>query len=355
MMSRTPLKTLTAAILAATAVSAQAAEYDWTFQTSETAGEPQFEMKKQWAENVEKMSDGRIHIEILPVGSVVQANQTLQAVKSGILQGHLTDPSYFTGQNPAFGMIGNLVGAWSDPYNFLDYMNNGGGEKIYNELVEPYGLHLIGAAATGLESLPSSKPIHSVDDLKGLKLRAPEGMVYNVFEKAGATPVNLPGSEVYTSLEKGVIDAADYTVFATNQAQGLHEFANYPLYPGFHSLPMVAVSINKDIWDGLPDDLKAILSTSVDAMAYKMVGELKTRDLEAVREARKDPDIHIIDLPADERAKFRGIAKEEWQKWADKNDITKEFYKSVVGYLQNHNLLKAEDGAADAEKTADKS
>ncbi|KGE78024.1 C4-dicarboxylate ABC transporter substrate-binding protein [Halomonas sp. ND22Bw] len=339
MITRMPLKTLTAAVLGAMAFNAQAADYEWTFQTSETSGEPQFEMKKAWADNVEQMSDGRISIEILPVNAVVQANQTLQAVQSGILQGHLTDPSYFTGQNPAFGMIGNLVGAWSDPYDFLDYMNNAGGEELYNELVEPYGLHLIGAAATGLESLPSTKPIRSIEDMQGLKLRAPEGMVYNIFEAAGATPVNLPGSEVYTGLEKGVIDAADYTVFATNQAQGLHEFAPYPLYPGFHSLPMVSVSLNKDIWDGLPDDLKAILETSVDQLAYEMVAELKTRDLEAVREARQNPDIEIIDLPAEERVKFRNIAKEEWASWAEKNEITAEFYDSVVGYLENHNLL----------------
>ena len=346
MMASTKLKfsgfaltTLGAAILATTATSAQAAEYEWTFQTSETAGEPQFEMKKAWADNVETMSNGRISIEILPVNAVVQANQTLQAVQSGILQGHLTDPSYFTGQNPAFGMIGNLVGAWSDPYDFLDYMNNAGGEELYNKLVEPYGVHLIGAAATGLESLPSTKPVRSIDDMQGLKLRAPEGMVYNIFEAAGATPVNMPGSEVYTGLEKGVIDAADYTVFATNQAQGLHEFAPYPLYPGFHSLPMVAVSLNKDVWDSLSDDLKGILETSVDALAYEMVAELKTRDMEAVREARQNPDIEIIDLPQEERVAFRNIAKQEWENWAEKNEITQEFYESVVAYLENHNLL----------------
>ncbi|MGQ7248045.1 TRAP transporter substrate-binding protein [Halomonas sp. V046] len=339
MMASTKLKTLSAAVLAAMATSVQAADYEWTFQTSETSGEPQFEMKKAWADNVETMSEGRISIEILPVNAVVQANQTLQAVQSGILQGHLTDPSYFTGQNPAFGMMGNLVGAWSDPYDFLDYMNNAGGEDLYNKLVEPYGVHLIGAAATGLESLPSTKPIRSIDDMKGLKLRAPEGMVYNIFEAAGATPVNLPGSEVYTGLEKGVIDAADYTVFATNQAQGLHEFAPYPLYPGFHSLPMVSVSLNKEIWDSLPDDLKAMLETSVDALAYEMVAELKTRDLEAVREARQNPDIEIIDLPAEERVAFRNIAKGEWEDWAGRNEITQEYYDSVVAYLENHNLL----------------
>ncbi|REC96279.1 TRAP transporter substrate-binding protein [Kushneria indalinina] len=342
MSIRLPLKACVLIALGSTALNVQAAEYDWTFQTSETSGEPQFEMKKAWADNVEKMSNGRIAIEILPVGAVVQANQTLQAVRSGILQGHLTDPSYFTGQDPAFGMMGNLVGAWSDPYDFLDYMNNAGGEDLYNKLVEPYGLHLIGAAATGLESLPSSKPIRSIADMKGLKLRAPEGMVYNIFEKAGATPVNLPGSEVYTGLEKGVIDAADYTVFATNQAQGLHDFAPYPLYPGFHSLPMVAVSINNDIWQGLPGDLQAMLTTSVDALAYEMVAELRTRDLEAVRQARQNPDIEIIDLSQEERATFRDIARQEWAEWAERNDITREFYDSVVAYLQTHNLLPAE-------------
>nr|WP_298415436.1 TRAP transporter substrate-binding protein [uncultured Halomonas sp.] len=339
MMSRMPLKALTVAVLGALTFNAQAAEYEWTFQTSETSGEPQFEIKKAWADEIEEKSDGRIKIEILPVNAVVQANQTLQAVKSGILQGHLTDPSYFTGQDPAFGMLGNLVGAWGDPNEFLDYMRNGGGEELYNELVEPYGLHLIGAAATGLEALPSKRPIRTVDDLKGLKLRAPEGMVYNIFEKAGATPVNLPGSEVYTALEKGVIDAADYTVFATNYQQGLYEFAPYPSYPGFHSLPMVAVSVNKGEWDSLPDDLKSMLESTVVDMADEMVAKLKELDEEAVEEVRQNPDIEIIDLPDEERAKFRNIAEEEWAVWAEKNDMTRKVYDSVTAYLKENDLM----------------
>lgn len=318
---------------------AQAAEYEWTFQTSETSGEPQFEIKKEWASNVAEMSGGRIAIEILPVGAVVPANQTLDAVSAGILQGHLTDPSYFSGRDPAFGMIGNLVGAWGDPLEFIEYMNYGGGEELYNKLVEPYGLHLIGAAATGLESFPTKRPIRTVEDLQGLKVRAPEGMVYDIFQKAGAAPVNLPGSEVYTSLEKGVIDAADYTVFATNQAQGLHQFAQYPNYPGFHSLPMVSVSLNKGIWDELPDDLKAILETSVDAMAYDMVTRLKQLDLEAVAEARQDPNIEIIDMADEERVKFRNIAQEEWANWAERNAITQEFYDSVTTFLKDRNMM----------------
>ena len=164
-------------------------------------------------------------------------------------------------------------------------------------------------------------------------------MVYEIFSKAGASPVNLPGSEVYTGLEKGVIDAADYTVFSTNQAQGLHQFARYPNYPGFHSLPMVAVSINKEIWDGLPEDIKTAMEVATDDLAYDLVFKLKARDLDAVEEARADPNIEIIDMAPEERKKFRNIAKEEWANWAKKNELTQKVYDSVVAFLTKRNLM----------------
>ena len=318
---------------------ALAQEYQWTFQTSETAGEPTFVIKQEWAERVEAMSGGRISIEILPTGAVVPHPETLDAVGAGILQGHLTDPSYFAGRDPAFAMIGNLVGAWGDPLEFLEYMNYGGGEDLYNELVNPYNVHLIGASATGLEAFVSGRPIRGIADLEGLRLRAPEGMVYDIFTRAGASPVNLPGSEVYTSLERGVIDAADYTVFTTNHSLGLHEFAPYPNYPGFHSMPMVSVSINLDIWEGLPADLQAILEQSVDLMAYDTVFRLRALDLEAVAEAMADPDIEVIDLPAEERRAFRAIAQQEWAEWAERNEMTGRIYESVTAFLQSRGLL----------------
>ncbi len=327
------------ALLGLMAGSATAAEFEWSFQTSETAGEPQFKIKQGWAAEVGKMSNGRIKIDILPTGAVVPHNQTLDAVSSGILQGHLTDPSYFSGRNPAFSMLGNLVGAWGDPLEFLEFMKYGGGEALYNQLVEPYGVHLIGAAATGLEAFVTKKPIRTVADLKGLKVRAPEGMVYDIFQKAGAAPVNLPGSEVYTGLEKGVIDAADYTVFATNHAQGFHKFARYPSYPGFHSLPMVDVSINKAIWDKLPEDLKTILKVSVDKLAYDLVFNLKKLDLEAIQAAKKDASIELINMAPEERAKFRQIAQQEWKVWAAKNEMTKKVYDAAVKFLTERNLM----------------
>tara|TARA_B100000424_G_scaffold270699_1_gene270790 strand:+ start:5747 stop:6751 length:1005 start_codon:yes stop_codon:yes gene_type:complete len=311
---------------------AQAAEYEWKFQASETAGEPSFQIKQEWADRIETMTKGRVSIEMLPINAVVGPTETLQAVSSGILQGHMTDPSYFSGQDPAFGMIGNLVGAWNTPYDFLEFMKQDGA-ALYNELASPYGTHLISAATFPLESIPSTVKVDSIKAFKGLKIRAPQGMVYNIFERIGATPVNLPGSEVYTGLEKGVIDAADSTVLSNNDAMGIHEFAPYPLYPGFHSMPMIAVSINKDIWDGLPNDLQTTLETAFDAMAYDLIARLKAQDIEALARLQKDPEVHPVDLPDSERKTFRQAAEQEWKVWAGKNEMTQKIFDAANSFL----------------------
>lgn len=319
--------------------AAQAAEYEWKFQASETSGEPSFKIKQAWADRVGIMTNGQVEIEVMPINSIVGPTETLQAASSGIIQGHMTDPSYFSGQDPAFGMLGNLVGAWNDPYDFLEYMKHGGGEELYNELVEPYGMHLIAAAAFPLESIPSTKPIETIEDFGGLKIRAPQGMVYNIFERIGATPVNLPGSEVYTGLEKGVIDAADSTVLSNNEAMGLHAFAPYPLYPGFHSMPMIAISLNKEIWDGLPEGLQLTLETAFDGMAYDLIAQLKQQDIETLQKLQENPEVHPFDLPAEERKKFSAAAEQEWKEWAGRNEMTQKVYDSATSFLKSRNLL----------------
>lgn len=315
-------------------------EFSWTIQTSSQAGDNFFPIKKEWAERVGVMSNGRIDINIVPVGTVVQYNETLEAVGSGIIQGHITDPSYFSGKDPAFGMLGNLVGAWSSPEQLFRFIEYGGGKQLFNELLNPYGVQFVGATTTGVEAFLSTKPINGVDDLKGIKMRAPEGMVQEVFAAAGAAPVNLPGSEVYTSLEKGVIDAADYTVFSTNHKQGMHKFAKYPMYPGFHSMPVLDVSINKGEWDKLPDDLKLILEVSVRDFAYDMVSRLDSENAAAVLEASSDPSITIIDWSAEERAKFRAIARSQWEKWAGRSDMTQKIFGKATQYMESAGLLK---------------
>ncbi|WP_421781749.1 TRAP transporter substrate-binding protein [Kiloniella litopenaei] len=327
---------LSAALMSTASI---AADYNFKFQSSDPAGNPNFILKQEWAQRVDEMTGGRLKIEMLPVNSVVQHSETQDAVAGGILDGHITDTSYFAGKDPAFGLIANPVGAWSSPSEMLRFINYGGGAELMNEILEPYGLHFIGATTPGLEAFISAKPLDGVADLKGLKMRAPEGMVQEVFAAAGATPVNLPGSEVFTSLDKKVIEAADYTVFSTNHAQGMHDIAKHPVFPGFHSMPMIEVSMNKAKWDALPADLKKILEISVRDFATDMTSKLAMKDLQAVAEASKDPELTIHNWSAEERAKFRKIAKDQWAKVASRSENAQKVYDVLLGYLTSQGLI----------------
>ena len=179
---QTMLRTAAKLSIAAVAVTlfagtALAQNYTFKFQSSDPAGNPNFVLQQEWAKNVGEMTGGQITINLLPVDSIVGHAETQDAIAAGILDGHITDVSYFSGKDPAFGLIANPVGAWSDPHTMLDFMRNGGGGKLMQELDGEYGLHFIGATTPGLEALVSKVPLDSVADLKGLKIRAPEGLV----------------------------------------------------------------------------------------------------------------------------------------------------------------------------------
>ena len=320
--------------------SAVAAEFEFKFQSSDPSGNPNFELQQGWAKSLAERTGGRVMVELLPVGSVVEHSETQDAIAAGILDGHITDTSYFTGKDAAFGLVANPVGAWSDPEQMFDFMENGGGKQQMNELLEPYGLHFIGATTPGLEAFVSKVPIDSVADLKGVKMRAPEGLVQQVFAAAGAAPVNLPGSEVFTALDKGVIEAADYTVFSTNQAQGLNDIAPHPIYPGFHSMPLVEISMNKARWDALPDDIKSAFEETVHDFSRHQVAVLAERDQAAVAAAKAGGKITVHNWSADERAKFRTIATGEWKKVAERSANAQKVYDTLTRYLKEKGLVK---------------
>lgn len=331
---------LAAGLLSATlACNALAADFTFKFQSSDPSGVKNFEIQQAWADRVEAMTGGRVEIDLLPVGSVVSHTETLGAMKMGVLDGHISVTGYFSGKDPAFGLIGNTVGAWSSPDQLIDYINHGGGYELMNELYKPYGVKFVGGGGTGVESFVSKKPLDGVEDLKGLKMRAPEGLVQSVFAAAGASPVNLPGSEVYTALSKGVIDAADYTVFSTNHEAGLNEIAPHPVNPGFHSLPLIEIAMGLKEWNKLPEDIQAIITVSARDFAQDISTQLAMADREAVNEARANPDITIHDWSAEERRKFRTIAREQWQVYAEQSPNAEKVYQSVTEYLESQGLL----------------
>lgn len=327
----------TALMLTTGAVSAQ--EFSFKFQSSDPAGNPNFEYQKGWTDLVAERSGGRIAIELLPVGSVVEYNETLDAVAAGIIDGQICDSSYWAGKDPAFGLISNPVGAWSAPEQMIDFVENGGGKELMQELLESYGLHFIGVSTPGLEAFVSRVPLAGVDDLKGLKVRTPEGPIANVFAAAGASPVNLPSSEVFTSIDKGVVDAADYSVFSVNQQQGLNQVAPNPVYPGFHSLPLVEVSLNKAKWDALPDDLKTVMEETVKEFQQTQLAGNRAADEAALAEAEADPNITVHNWSEEDRVKFRTLGVAEWEKIATQSPMAQKVFDTLTAYLRDNNLL----------------
>ncbi|MGR3541180.1 MAG: TRAP transporter substrate-binding protein [Hasllibacter sp.] len=330
---------LTTALAALGATGALAQEFELRFQSSDPAGNPNFELQQQWTEMVAEMTDGRVAVELLPVESIVAHTETQDAIAAGLLDGHITDTSYFAGKDPAFGLIANPVGAWSAPEEMFAFMREGPGGEMMDGLLRPYGLKFLGATTPGLEAFVSNVPLEGVADLEGLRMRAPEGLVQQVFAAAGAAPVNLPGSEVFTSLDKGVIDAADYSVFSTNQAQGLHDVAAHPVYPGFHSMPLVEVSMNLDRWNEMPEDLQQAMVESVEAFADMQVAALREADEAAVAEVQAGGEVTVHDWPAEERAAFRTIAMGEWEGVAGQSENAQAVFDTLTGYLRENGLI----------------
>ena len=115
-----------------------------------------------------------------------------------------------------------------------------------------FGTYPIGTVFYGREVLPSKVPMRTLADFKGKKIRAPEGTVANLFRAMGASTVSMPGSEVYSALEKGVIDAADWGTRSMNDQMGLYEVCKYSIEPGFHSMAALEFVVTQKTWAALP-------------------------------------------------------------------------------------------------------
>jgi TRAP-type mannitol/chloroaromatic compound transport system substrate-binding protein len=143
---------------------------------------------------------------------------------------------------------------------------------------------------------------------------------------------------LYTSLEKGVIDAADYTLFSVNHQQGMHKIGKYPVFPGFHSMPLQVVTINNEIWSSLPKSIQTMMETGVWRLATEAYFQYEMQDLEAAAKERAE-GVQIIDWPLEERAKFRNIARARWESVTKQSPIAKEYIDALVKFMQSQGLM----------------
>lgn len=345
------MRQLTATLAMATAatalaVTSVAAQEVWTVQTSMTAGESYYtNIEQHWLPKLEAMTGGELKIELTPVGSIVPYNETMDAIAIGVLQGDLTSTSYFTGRSKAFSVMGDLVAGYDRPEQISLFCYHGGGRELLQEIFDEFTseqVQVVGCGTPAREAFVSSVPIRGVADLEGKKVRSPEGLASEVFRRAGAAPVGLPAAETYTSVDKGVVDAADFSSYSMNDSLGFQQIAKYPIYPGIHSMPIIQFTVNKAAWDALSEQNKTILDVWYQAMMYDLRLRNDITDQELVARDRADPDIEVIDWPQEERDKFREIARDAWAEYVAGEPLAEKALEANVDFMRRVGLLASD-------------
>lgn len=324
-------------VAATTAAPAGAADYDWKFQSFWQATSTNQKVFQNFAANVKNMSGGRIEIDPLAVGSIVPPGEMLDAVKNNIIQGMNGGTGYFVNKDPAFGLLADLNAGYENPYQQEMWFWQGGGIELARELYAKHGAYYLGPVMWGAESIPTKKPLHSIADFKGVKMRSPEGMAASIWSKVGVGVSTLPGTEVYTALERGKIEATDWGTLGMNDELGYNKIAPYAIYPGVHSMPSGDLAISLKVWDKLPADLKAILETAARDLNRDSLSANAALDFAMA--AKRDPKT-LINWGTKERLELREVAQTVWAEWAAKSPMAQKVYDSHIAWMKKIGLLK---------------
>lgn len=299
-------------------------------------------LNEKWAPKLKEMTGGSLEIELLPITAVVPHRETPEAVAMGILDGDLTSINYFAGRDPAYALMGDLIAGYDSADQIQAFCATGGGKEILQKMYDKFqpGVKVVGCGAYAREAFVSTVAIRSVADFKGVKVRSPEGLAAEIFKRAGASPVSLPGSEVYSALEKRVIDAADNSAYANNDANGLHKIAKFPIFPGIHSTPILQFTVSQSVWDKLTPAEQTTLEIWYLAAFNDMRRAVDMEDRALVARDKAAGDITVIDWPQEERDKFREIAVGAWQDFAASSEMAQEVYDAHIGFMKQLGLLK---------------
>ncbi len=327
-----------AASCAALVAGSAAAQTHLRIQTHYTPDQTSGKLAGQFVEDIQTMSNGEIEIEMFYGSSVVATVETFDAAANGILDCDMTGGAYQTGKNPAFQFVGDIMGGYDTPYQQLSWLYYGGGLEAAQELYNSFGMQLVGWWLYGQESMVSTKPLAGPDDLKDWKFRSPPGMETEIFANLGASPIVMDFTEVFTALETGIIDGADYSGLANDESIGLFELASHATYPGFHSMPSDHLACNKAVWDGLPENHRRIIEVAMEKLALRTALTAEKTNAEASARLTEQ-GITLHNWSAEDRAAYRAAAQTAWDDWATRSPEAAALVASHKAYLAQLGLI----------------
>ena len=320
--------------------------YEWDLVTTWPKKFPGLGLAPEnFAELVNEMSNGRLVIKVHGANEIVPPLGVFGAVSSGSVEmGHCA-AYYWKGKILAapfftavpFGMNAQELNGW---------LHYGGGLTLWREIYEPFNLIPFAGGNTGVQMGGwFNKEINSIDDIQGLKMRIP-GFGGEIFTRAGGAAVNIPGGELYTSLQSGVIDATEWVGPYNDLAFGFHDIAKYYYYPGWHEPgPTLEFIVNKTAYESLPPDLQKIVEVATRAINQDMLDEYTARSNSALVELVEKHEVDIRPFPDDVIDRFRELTFAYYEEMAEKDAAFKRVYESYSQYLNNiheyHNLSES--------------
>lgn len=280
------------------ALRADAQIIEWKLATSWPKNFPGLGMApERFARLVDEMSNGRLKITVYGAGELMPAFAVFDGVSQGKIQMAHATSFYWKGKSPAaqffssipFGMTAQEMNGW---------LHYGGGMTLWEEVYRPFGVIPLAGGNTGMQMGGwFNKPINTIADFKGLRVRMP-GLGGEVLKRVGAVPVNMAGREIYTALQTGSIDAAEWVGPVNDLAFGLHKVAKFYYYPGWHEPGSnMEFLINKAAFESLPADLKAIVKVAARAINQDMLDEYTSRNVLALDTLVKDKGVVLKEFP----------------------------------------------------------
>jgi TRAP-type mannitol/chloroaromatic compound transport system substrate-binding protein len=290
---------------------------------------------EELAQRLRVMSNGRLDIRVYGAGELVGAFEVFDAVSQGTAEMGHGASYYWRGKIPVaamfstvpFGMTAQEMNAW---------LHFGGGMELWRELYAPFGLVPMAAGNSGVQMAGwFNKEINSIADVKGLKMRIP-GLGGEVLERIGGAPVALPGSEVFSALQMGVIDATEWVSPFNDLALGLHRVGKYYYYPGWHEPGATTeLMINKRAWDTLPPDLQMMVETTARMINDNMLAEFTARNSTALDALVNEHGVQLRRLPDDVMASLKAASLEVVEESAQQDELSRRIYASYMGFLED--------------------
>ena len=309
--------------------------YRWKLITTWPKNLPGLGMAAEnFAARLRTMSAGRLDIQVYGAGELVGAFEVFDAVSQGTAEMGHGAAYYWRGKLPVaalfstvpFGMTAQEMNGW---------LYHGGGLELWRELYEPFSLVPLAAGNSGTQMAGwFNKEIRSLDDLQGLKMRIP-GLGGEVLRRVGGVPVTVPGGEVFTALQTGVIDAMEWVGPYNDLALGLHTAARYYYYPGWHEPgPTLEAIVNKPAFDALPEDLRAMIEVTAQAINADALADFTAHNGRALQTLLQEHGVQLRRLPPGVLDSLRETSRQVVAEIAEENELARRIHDSYLAFYE---------------------